>query len=153
MFRGEEVDRYFKGNETFEEKNARMYVEVRYAKNTSLRLKHNDELFRGHKKLTDKVYAENLMIYLGNVRKTSNLSTRDLFVAISKMTGCSLADTSMAYNSLQVSIVSHDTSKTENEQNTKTDKQPNSSFKLGEPACCCFLDRKFKRCYIVSVNC
>ena len=87
---GEEVEMYLKGDETAEEKNERFYFEVRYAKNTSLRLKHTDAVFRlkrDHKNLTNEEYAENLMNYLGSVRKTSSLTVNDLSDAISKITG------------------------------------------------------------------
>ena len=111
---GEEVERYLKGNETAEEKNDRLYIEVRYAKNTSLRLKHSDQVFRlkrDYKNLTNEEYAENLMNYLGNVRKTSSLLSTDLFDAISKITGvCEI----------------------ENVPTEQTEKQHIPSFKPGE---------------------
>ena len=94
---GEEVEMYLKGGEEEKKKNDRLYVEVRYAKNTSLRLKHSDEVFRlkrEHKNLTNEEYAENLINYLGSVRKTSSLSSSDLFDAISKITGRAIADKS-----------------------------------------------------------
>ena len=86
----EEVEVYMNGDETAEEKNKRLYTEVRYAKNTSLRLKHSDPVFRlkrDYKNLTNEEYAANLMNYLGSARKTSSLTVNDLSNAISKITG------------------------------------------------------------------
>ena len=95
---GKEVEMYLKGGKGEKKKNDQLYVEVRrYAKNTSLRLKHSDEVFRlkrGHKNLTNEEYVENLINYLGSVRKTSSLSSNDLFDAISKITGRGIADKS-----------------------------------------------------------
>ena len=82
------------GDETAEEKNKRLYTEVRYAKNTSLRLKHSDPVFRlkrDYKNLTNEEYAANLMNYLGSARKTSSLTVNDLSNAISKITGRTVA--------------------------------------------------------------
>ena len=59
------------------EKNHRLYVEVRYAKNTSLRLKHDSDcvfrLSRNNQNLSSKEYSENLKTYLGSVRKTTTI--------------------------------------------------------------------------------
>ena len=69
--------------------NKRLYVEVRYAKNTSLRLKHTDPIFRlkrNGKNLVNEEYVENLTSYLGSARKTSTISVNDLENAICKIT-------------------------------------------------------------------
>ena len=43
----EEVEKFMANNEIeTKEKNQRLYVEVRYTKNSSLRLKHSDSVFR-----------------------------------------------------------------------------------------------------------
>ena len=91
--KGEEVEAYLKGKDTNEEKNKRFYVEVRFAKNTSLRLKHNDPVFRlkrDNKNLSNMEYAENLVNYLGTARKTSPILSSDLDNAISKITGSTI---------------------------------------------------------------
>lgn len=76
--KGEEVEVYMKGNETPEEKNKRLYVEVSYAKNTSLRLKHSDPVFRlkrDNRNLSNEEYAENLIHFLGSAHKTASISS------------------------------------------------------------------------------
>ena len=88
----EEMQSYEKEIEDSKRKNKRLYVEVRFAKNTSLRLKHTDPVFRlkrDNKNLHHSSdYAENLMIYLGTARKSGNiLSMNDLSDAIKKITG------------------------------------------------------------------
>ena len=87
----EEMQSYEKEIEDSKRKNKRLYVEVRCAKNMSLRLKHTDPVFRlkrDNKNLHSSVYAENLMIYLRTVRKSGNiLSMNDLSDAIKKITG------------------------------------------------------------------
>ena len=70
------------GDETAEEKNKRLYTEVRYAKNTSLRLKQSDPVFRlkrDYKNLTNEEYAANLINYLGSARKTSSLTVNECY--------------------------------------------------------------------------
>ena len=73
-----------------ENHNQRLYIEVRYAKNTSLRLKHSDPVFRlrrDNKNLSNREYSENLKTYLGSARKTTTISVSDLSDVISKITG------------------------------------------------------------------
>ena len=51
------------------EKNERLYIEVRYAKNTCLSLKHTAPVFRlmrNHKKLPSQEYVDNRCQYLGD---------------------------------------------------------------------------------------
>ena len=70
--------------------NKRLFIEVRYAKNTSLRLKHSDPVFRlrrNGKNLSNEEFAKNLVSYLGSARKTTTISPVDLENAISKITG------------------------------------------------------------------
>ena len=59
-----------------------MYIEVRYAKLTSLSLKESASVFRlrtrEQKNLTTEEYGDNLMQYLGNARKVGHISTDDL---------------------------------------------------------------------------
>ena len=60
----EEVQKYDREIEDSKEKNKHLYVEIRYAKTTSLRLKHTDPVFRlkhDTKNLHSSEYAENLI--------------------------------------------------------------------------------------------
>ena len=67
-------------------KNKRLYIEIRYAKNTSLSLKETSSVFRLRTKhqqnLTSEEYADNLMQYLNNTRKVGNISADDLSSAL-----------------------------------------------------------------------
>ena len=84
----EEVEEYV-SQTNIPNMNKRLYIEVRYAKNTSLRLKHSDPVFclrRNGKNLSNEEFAENLVSYLGIARKTT-ISPVDLENAISKITG------------------------------------------------------------------
>ena len=66
------------------------YVEVRYANNSSLRLKHSYSVFRlkrDNKNLSNKEFVENLKTYLGCVRKTKTISVDELSQVISKING------------------------------------------------------------------
>ena len=108
FIKGEEVEVYMKGNDTPEEKNKRLYVEVRYAKNMSLRLKHSDPVFRlkrDNRNLSNEEYAENLIQFLGSARKTTSISSSDLTDAISKITGAALPTTkTQSETSIETSI-------------------------------------------------
>ena len=66
-------------------KNKRMYVEIRYARNTSLSLKETAAIFRlkaNHKNLSTDEYGENLMQYLDNTRNVGTISVDDLSSAL-----------------------------------------------------------------------
>ena len=92
----DEVEDFMKQEMDSKEKNQRLYVEVRYAKNTSLRLKHTDPVFRlrrDNKNLISIEYAENLKCYLGSARKTTTISVSDLSDAICKITGVTNTNT------------------------------------------------------------
>ena len=86
----EEVDIFMDKKQMIpKEKNHRLYVEVRYAKNTSLRLKHSDSVFRlrrDNKNLSSEEYSENLKTYLGSARKIKTISISDLSDVIAKIT-------------------------------------------------------------------
>ena len=89
----EEVDIFMDKKQMIpKEKNHRLYVEVRYAKNTSLRLNHSDSVFRlrrDNKNLSSEEYSENLKTYLGSARKIKTISISDLsdVIVIAKITG------------------------------------------------------------------
>ena len=64
-------------------------MEIQYTKNTSLRLKNTDPVFRlkqDNKNLYNREYTENLMKYLGFARKAGNIIINDLSDAIKKIT-------------------------------------------------------------------
>ena len=87
----QEVEDFMAGSHTDQEKNERLYVEVRYAKNTSLRLKHSDPVFRlkrDYQNLSNEEYSHNLTSYFGNNRKRTSITSNDLNDAILKITGC-----------------------------------------------------------------
>ena len=92
---------FMQGSESVDEKNKRLYIEVRYAKNTSLRLKHNDPVFRlkrDNRNLTNEEYADNLINFFGSASKIDSIKSSDLDNAISKITGDSMAPKSVARN-------------------------------------------------------
>lgn len=72
------------------EKNKRLKVEVRYAKNTSLSLKHTASVFKlekNHKNLTSNQYVENLCQYLSDARSKTVLTADDLSFALTSLIG------------------------------------------------------------------
>ena len=75
-------------NLTEKEKNTRMYVEVRYARTTSLTLKENASVFRlkiNGKNLETKEYAENLIRYFDNSESINSLTMEDLNTVLGKL--------------------------------------------------------------------
>ena len=63
------------------EKNSQLYVEVWYARTTSLSLKETAKVFRlrrGGKKLETMEYATNLMEYLDDSKNMTSLTISDL---------------------------------------------------------------------------
>ena len=78
----DEVQEYMKSKQANKEaKNARLYIEVRYARSTSLSLKETAAVFRlkrGGKKLETEEYATNLMQYLDDSKNIASLTMADL---------------------------------------------------------------------------
>ena len=71
------------------EKNSRLYIEVRYAKNSCLSLKHTASIFRvkrDHRNLSSAEYVENLCQYLSDVRSKTSLTTDDLSLVLEELT-------------------------------------------------------------------
>ena len=63
------------------EKKHHLYTEVRYAKNSSLSLKHNASVFklkRNGRNLDSEEYGQNLVQYLSDARNTASLTVTDL---------------------------------------------------------------------------
>ena len=86
----EEVENFMKGTEESKEKNKRLYVEVRHAKNTCMSLKHSASVFRlkrAYKNLESTEYAENLKEYFGDSRNKSMLTMNDLTSVLRKISG------------------------------------------------------------------
>ena len=86
----EEVQRYVNETEESKNRNKMLYVEVGYVKNTSLRLKLTDPVFRlkrDNENLYTTEYAENLIKYLGTALKSGNITMNDFSDAIKKTTG------------------------------------------------------------------
>ena len=64
-----------------QDKNKRLYCEVRYAKNLCLSLKHTASVFRlkrDYRNLSSKEYVDNLCQYLGDARSKAVLTAGDL---------------------------------------------------------------------------
>lgn len=71
-----------------QEKQMRLYVEVRFAKHTCLTMKRDDEIFRllrNHKKLSVDEYARNLRVYLGRVGISASATMSDFKSALSDL--------------------------------------------------------------------
>ena len=71
-----------------EEKNDRLYTEVRYARNTSVTFPKNNDIFRlkkNYKNLDTSVYAANLKVYLDKVSCNVNMCYDDFKTAIHKL--------------------------------------------------------------------
>ena len=88
-FTSEEAVREFdRSTPESSEKNHRLYIEVRYAKNTCLSLKHTASVFRlmrHYKKLPSEEYVENLCQYLGDARSKTVLTADDLSAVLAKL--------------------------------------------------------------------
>ena len=75
-------------NLTEKEKNTRMYVEVRYARTTSLTLKENGSVFRlkmNGKNLETKEYAKNLIRYFDDSESINSLTMEDLYTVLGEL--------------------------------------------------------------------
>jgi hypothetical protein len=76
------VDQYIVSSEPdYETKLSRLYLEVRYARDTSLSLPKTSDLFRlikDHKKLPLSTYAVNIKLYLDNITSNAEVSIDDL---------------------------------------------------------------------------
>ena len=83
--KAEEVIAFDQSTPESSDKNKRLYIEVRYAKNSCLSLKHTASVFRlkrDYKNLSSKDYVENLCQYLGDARSKSMLTANDLSSSI-----------------------------------------------------------------------
>ena len=83
-----EVDKFVESNLSYEQKIHRLYLEVRYARDTSLSLPKTSEIFRlmkSHKKLPIEKYVSNLKLYLDNITTNANVTIQDLEKAIDSL--------------------------------------------------------------------
>ena len=88
--KSEDVDSFI-SNPDFseEEKNDRMYTEIRYARNTSVTFPKNNGIFRlkkNYKNLATDVYHANLKVYLDKVSCKVNMNYDDFKNALHKLT-------------------------------------------------------------------
>ena len=70
------------------EKNARLYIEVRYARDTSLTLPKNSDIFRlkkEYKNLPTEQYVKNLKVYLSNTVSVASATVMDLNAAVDNL--------------------------------------------------------------------
>ena len=77
------IDDYLKSDDS--NKVARLYIEVRYARDTSLSMPKNSDIFRlikDHRRLSGETYATNLKLYLNNVVSIADVTMDDLDRAI-----------------------------------------------------------------------
>ena len=85
----DEVDRLVNDNNTSEEdKLNRLYIEVRYARDTTLSLPKSSGLFRlrdKYKKLPIDTYSKNLKVYLSKISSSSSTTWEDFDGAVSKL--------------------------------------------------------------------
>ena len=85
----EQVNEYFKDNTVSENvKNKRLYLEVRYAKNSSLSFPKVSEVFRLKRKgknLASEEYTTNLATYLGKITCNVNMQFSDFTEALTKI--------------------------------------------------------------------
>ena len=70
------------------EKNKRLYLEIRYARDTALSVPKTSNIFRlkkNYKNLPTEVYATNIKVYLNKVSCRSDVSMDDFKAAINKL--------------------------------------------------------------------
>ena len=88
-FSSSEEVRLFASSSIDEDKKvARLYLEVRYARDSCVSFPKNSDIFRlkkGYKNLDSKSYAENLMVFLDKVSFRNSVEMSDFCVALDKM--------------------------------------------------------------------
>ena len=85
----EEVDAFLAGDSPYKEKQSRMRVEVRYARDTSVSFPRNHSVFRimdtstkPYKLLTPEQFGENLKLFLGKCTGRAYISIEEFRVAV-----------------------------------------------------------------------
>ena len=82
-----QVDEYMKSDDS--NKVTRLYIEVRYARDTSLSMPKNSDIFRlmkDHRSYSEETYATNLKLYLDNVVSIADVTMHDFDRAIDTFT-------------------------------------------------------------------
>ena len=82
-----QVDEYLKSDDS--NKVERLYIEMRYARDTSLSMPKNSDIFtlmKDHRRLSEETYATNLKLYLDNVVSIADVTMDDLDRAIDTFT-------------------------------------------------------------------
>lgn len=83
-----EIDKFMRSRISRDKKNERLYLEVRYARDTSLSHPKTSCLFRlkqDHRNLDCAKYADNLKAYLGKFTTDSFATMKDFNIALDKM--------------------------------------------------------------------
>ena len=84
----DEVDTFMCTDLSDSDKVSRLYLEVRYHRDTCVSLPKSSEIFklkRGYKNLVPAEYATNLKIYLGKINCVNRASMVDLKLALLKL--------------------------------------------------------------------
>ena len=130
----EEVENFDKTTPDSEEKNKRLYIEVRYAKNTCLSLKHTASVFRlkkQYKNLTSEEYVENLCQYLGGARSKKVLTENDLSELLKDL-----------LENPEESLVSKRIPSSSPQEFNKLEKLPSSEYNCDELVAAVWIDEK-----------
>ena len=82
-----QVDEYLKSDDS--NKVGRLYIEVRYARDTPLSMPKNSDIFRfmkDHRRLSEDTYATNLKLYLDNVVSIADVTMDECDGAVDTFT-------------------------------------------------------------------
>ena len=83
-----DLDKFMRSRQTEANKQKRLYLEVRYARDTSLSLPTTSDIFRlmkAHAKLATATYARNLKTHLSNVSSRSEATLEDFDWALDEL--------------------------------------------------------------------
>lgn len=81
----EEVKQFATSNVSEEEKVSRLYLEVRYARDSSISFPKNSDIFRlkrQFRNLDSKTYADNLVVFLDKITFQNNVEMKDFDEAL-----------------------------------------------------------------------
>lgn len=84
----ESLDNFVQSSILEKDKQMRLYIEVRFAKYSSITIKRDEEIFRlirNHRKLNVDEYARNLRIYLGKVSISTSVTMADFKSALCEL--------------------------------------------------------------------
>ena len=80
-----EVEKFLSSNLSESEKVARLYLEVRYARDTSVSLPKSSDVFKlkkGYKNLDSTTYGKNLIVFFEKIICNTNVNMADFEKAI-----------------------------------------------------------------------